>query len=129
MNRRATPEGVILAACLDLLRLRGWSHWRNNTGAARYGPRLVRFGIPGAADILAIVPGSGRFCAIECKAPGGRLTAAQRAFLDAVDAAGGVAVVIRDVGWLNRVLAYLEEHPTADVALESTSGVPLGWRT
>jgi len=70
--------------------------WRNNTGAARDGRgRLVRFGTPGAPDIMAIV--RGRFVAIEVKATGGRLSARQRAWRDACEAAGGIYRVCRSV--------------------------------
>jgi hypothetical protein len=94
----------VLKACLDLLRLRGVLAWRNNSGALRDATgRPVRFGAVGSPDILAVGP-HGRLWAIECKAPGRKPTAAQRAFLGAVEAAGGLAVVVSDVRELVEVL-------------------------
>jgi hypothetical protein len=66
--------------------------------------RLVRYGTPGAADVLGVLPPAGRLLALECKRPGGKLTAAQAAFLGHVRAAGGLAVVVRDVRDLQRAL-------------------------
>jgi hypothetical protein len=84
--------------------LRGVSAWRSNTGAARFGDRFVRFGVPGVADILGVLPPSGRLLAVEVKGPGGRVRPSQRAFLDNVEAAGGLALVVRDVAELERAL-------------------------
>jgi hypothetical protein len=61
----------------------------------------------GASDILAVLPPAGRLLAIECKQPGKRPTADQRAFLDAVAAAGGVALVVEDLGQLDVALGEL----------------------
>jgi hypothetical protein len=106
-------EKHVLNACLALLAARGWPHWRNNVGAARYGGQLVKFGIRGMSDIVAIVPRSGRFLAVECKRPDGRgrLTDEQLAFLASVQRAGGVAVVVADVLDLAGLLDALEVDP------------------
>lgn len=108
-----TPrETELVRACLDLLKHRGVHAWRNNSGAAtlfgRGGDKqLVRFGLPGSSDILGILPPVGRFLAVECKRPGGKLTATQRAFLDGVQEAGGVGLLIDDVKELDRELDLL----------------------
>lgn len=104
------PEAEVLRQCLDLLALRGVFHYRNNTGAVTREDggrkRFVRFGARGAPDIVAIV--FGRYVAIECKRPkGGRLSGDQEAFLANVAAAGGVALVVRDVADLARELDRL----------------------
>lgn len=119
-SRAPIPESDVVASCLQLLKLRGWPAWRNNTGAARMGDRFIRYGIPGAADILGIVPGSGRLLAIECKRPklkamqsAGRLSPAQESFLSSVHEAGGVALVIDDPGELAEILAVLARKPDA----------------
>jgi hypothetical protein len=82
--------------------------WRQNQGAltgTRGGKRLfVRFAaMPGISDILGVLPG-GRFLAVECKRPGNRPTPEQAAFLAAVEAAGGLALVVRDVAELQAAL-------------------------
>lgn len=96
-----TPEGQVLRACLDYLELRGIEHHRNNTGAVRVDQRFIRFGEVGSADIIGCLPG-GRYLAVECKAKGKRsnATEAQRAYAARVNAAGGLAIVVDDVGQL-----------------------------
>ncbi len=72
--------------------------WRMNTGALpdQHG-RMVRFGVPGCADILGILRPSGRFLAIEAKAPGGKQSAQQKLFQTAVMNAGGVYLLVYSV--------------------------------
>lgn len=80
--------------------------WRNNTGALKDAQgRLVRYGLcPGSSDLIGlrsvtITPDMvgktvGVFVAIEVK-DRGRLTDQQRAFLEMVTQAGGLAGVAR----------------------------------
>jgi hypothetical protein len=92
-----TPEGRVKAACLRYLEKRGIKAWNNPSGAVRIVPdRWLHFGKKGSADILGILPG-GRFLAVECKAPDGRLSPEQREFLADIKALGGLAVMVR--GW------------------------------
>jgi hypothetical protein len=104
---RAPREQDTVRACLQLLQLRGIFAWRNNSGAFVLGRarnrRFFRAGTPGGSDILGVLPG-GRFLAVEVKRPRGMPTPRQQMFLAAVEAAGGVAVVIRDVGELAALL-------------------------
>jgi hypothetical protein len=103
---KAKPrESSIVAACLQLLKLRGIFAWRNNTGVAmlpgRGGkPMPVRFGYPGSSDIFAIVKG-GQFLAIECKTPlgprggGAKQSDDQVEFERRVKGAGGLYLLVR----------------------------------
>jgi len=63
---------------------------RLNVGTARDPStgQVVRFGLPGQADLLAL-HASGRFCWIEVKTARGRLSEAQRRFRDAMHALAG----------------------------------------
>lgn len=72
--------------------------WRMNTGALpdQHG-RLIRFGVPGMADIIGLLRPSGRFLAIEVKTPTGRQSEQQRSFQRMVEAAGGLYVLARSV--------------------------------
>jgi hypothetical protein len=63
-----------------------------------FGPASARR--RGRHGILGLLTPSGRLLAAECKRPGNRPTPDQRGFLDAVRAAGGLALVVRDVGEL-----------------------------
>ena len=109
---KAPRETHLVRACLDYLRLRGVYCWRQNSGAAVFGQgkarRFVRMtrGVQGVSDILGILPG-GRFVAVEAKMPGNRPTPDQAAFLDAVRAQGGVALVVTDVAELAAELVGL----------------------
>jgi hypothetical protein len=99
---------------------------RINSGAAIHdGPgearRFVRFAtwqilgrvlaLAGVSDILACY--RGRFVAVEVKAPGkgGNVSDAQRAFLEAVKRAGGVAIVADDVAAVADCLAAAYSNP------------------
>ena len=109
-----TPESHVLTSCLKYLTTRGIYHWRNSTGAVRIAPgRFIRFGKVGSSDIIGCLP-DGRFLAVECKAPRGRLAPEQSAFLEKIRGLGGVAAMVR--GWkeLDTVLrceGYSDDGP------------------
>lgn len=70
--------------------------WRNNTGAFRdVTGRLVRYGLPGSADITGIMRRGGRRLEIEAKTETGRQTDQQRAFQRMVETWGGVYILAR----------------------------------
>lgn len=105
----ATRETALVRACLDLLRLRGCFAWRQNQGGmtASYKgrSRFLRFaGVDGISDIIGLLPRTGRLLAVECKMPGKRPTDAQRGFLDAITAAGGLSLIVHDVIELDAAL-------------------------
>jgi hypothetical protein len=128
-ERRRTPpvpkrrEQEIQRAILDLLHARGVLAWKAGSGAFRVQApgqreRYVRMGHAGVADIIGVFPMArqslvdgtrstfGRFLAIEVKTETGAVTPAQQAFLDAVSAAGGLAVVARSVDDVARALGW-----------------------
>jgi hypothetical protein len=71
--------------------------WRNNVGIAHYPDgSVVRYGLaPGSADLIGLI--AGRFLAVECKSPRGRLRREQKEWLAVVERLGGIAVVAREV--------------------------------
>lgn len=91
------PERAVLAACMDVLK----THpkvafaWRQNTGLAFSEGHAVRFSFKGCSDILGMLKG-GRFLALETKATGKVPSKDQEAFLEAVRAAGGLALWVDD---------------------------------
>ena len=68
--------------------------WRANVGAARIGNRLVRFGIPGQADLTGILS-DGRRLEIEVKSDRGRQTPAQAAFGRTIERFNGIYLLAR----------------------------------
>ena len=70
--------------------------WRANTGVARIGNRVIRFGIPGQADLTGILPRGVRL-EVEVKSPDGRQTEEQRNFQRMIERFGGVYVLARSV--------------------------------
>lgn len=84
--------------------------WRANVGVARIGGprsaggRIVRFGIPGQADLTGILPGGVRL-EIEVKGPTGRQSEDQRNFQRMIERFGGVYVLARSVDDVWRAVA------------------------
>jgi len=82
--------------------------WRANVGVARIGGgpagRVVRFGIPGQADLTGILPGGVRL-EIEVKGPTGRQSEDQRNFQRMIGRFGGVYVLARSVDDVWRAVA------------------------
>ena len=70
--------------------------WRANCGVARVGTRVVRFGLPGQADLTGILPGGLRL-EIEVKSAAGRQSRRQEAFQRMIEQLGGVYVLARSV--------------------------------
>lgn len=72
--------------------------WRNNSGALPDETgRMIRFGLPGSADILGLLVPSGRFLAIEVKTPIGKQSDQQKRFQLMVERSGGLYVLARSV--------------------------------
>ena len=60
------------------------------------GARVVRFGVPGQADLTGILP-DGRRLEVEVKSATGRQSAAQRDFQNLIERFGGLYVLARSV--------------------------------
>lgn len=89
-------ETDLLYQILSYLTLCGVTAWRQNTGGltttdADGDERYIPMGIPGQSDIIGILPGSGRFLAIEVKMPGNRPTHDQWQYILTIQRNGGVA--------------------------------------
>jgi hypothetical protein len=115
--RLSDRESGVLSACLQWLTLHRVWHWRHNQGAiplANGGFR--RFvGLRGLPDILAIIPqdrevvghGPCRFAVlagIEVKRPGEKPRPEQRAFLEQLNASGGVGLCVHSLDELEEGL-------------------------
>lgn len=81
----ATPESKVKIKCVDLLK---------QVGVYYFFPVANGMGRAGIPDIICCA--NGRFLAIECKAGKGKTTALQDREIAAIQAAGGVAIVINE---------------------------------
>lgn len=116
----APLEHAIQKAICEYLTLRGIFHWRANTGASQYrgkgGKRyFVRFGYPGIADIIGILPlkrtrgdgerfTTGVFMAIEVKRGIQKQSPAQLGFEKQVADNGGIYILARSVDDVEKVV-------------------------
>ena len=70
--------------------------WRQNTGVSKHGNRIVRYGIPGQADLSGILP-DGRRLEIEVKTVNGRQSTAQKNWQKMIEKFNGVYILARSV--------------------------------
>ena len=71
--------------------------WRANAGAALSKRGLVRFGVPGQADISGLFFNTGRRLEIEVKTATGRQSPQQRKFQTMIERFGGLYILARSV--------------------------------
>jgi len=91
----AASEGEIQKwILLELQKVDGVKVWRQNAGALRdRNGRLVRYGIPGWADISGIAAPEGWRIELEVKRPGERLSDRQCKWRRMIEAVGGIYLV------------------------------------
>src|ERR1035437_810250 len=104
MKRKTLSEHDTQRQILDWLELKHIFHYRNNTGSIKIGNRFVRFGIPGAPDIVAVV--DGLFVGIEVKRLGEGQSDKQIAFERDIRAAGAEYILAYDLEDVRRDLEY-----------------------
>lgn len=119
------PEKRIQNEILLTFGSRAWLRlWRVNVGVARTmdGRGVVRFGVPGMADLTGILA-CGRRLEVEVKSARGRVSQDQRAFGDVIERFGGVYTVARSCADLQRAL---DAHRSS---CDTCAGVPDGTPT
>lgn len=115
-----TPEGAVLKQILDWLAAKGVLAFRMNSGAVlssyKGKARMVRYGVPGMADVLAFPRNKRIVWAnydasketdalwIECKAPKGKQSELQKSFQAQVEAHGHRYIVARGIEDLEAAL-------------------------
>ena len=101
-------EAEVLKVCMGLLETSSKVaiFWRQSTGAMKLDNRFLRFSFKGASDLMAVMVG-GKFLACEVKAPGGKLSPEQEAFLSNVNQAGGYGLMVSDPAYLAKWLAEI----------------------
>jgi len=103
-DKMKVSEAMVLKDVTHFLTLKGVYFWRNNSGAYKSeSGAFVRFGKKGTSDIVGVYPG-GRFFAVECKKPGGKLSDEQIEFLKSVRLHGGVVCVAESVDDVDKCL-------------------------
>ena len=76
---------------------KGWLRiWRANVGVARINRRVVRFGIPGQADLTGILY-DGRKIEIEVKSATGRQSPDQKNFQAIIERFNGIYILARSI--------------------------------
>ena len=108
VRRPGASESQVLTAVLALLRRHPAVAWveRMQVGAYETDERYIRYGFVGLSDVIGQMK-TGAFLAVEVKREhGGRVSAAQQAFIDKVRAHGGVAGVVRSVEETQLLLKY-----------------------
>ena len=78
--------------------------WRFNSGmAVMPGGNWVRFGFPGAPDLVGLTK-TGKFLAVEAKTKNTKITAAQKNFAKLIQNMGGIHIFAYKVDDLTNVL-------------------------
>lgn len=98
-------EKQIQDSIIDWLSASGIFHYRQNTGAfskeytrkrdGKVRRSFVRFGTPGATDIVAVY--SGVYIGIEVKDKDGKMSEDQENFKYALEKSGGVYLLVRSI--------------------------------
>lgn len=110
----------------EITRVFGCKHWlrlwRQNTGAAvpvwavgKPNPQIIKFGIPGCADLTGILA-DGRRLEIEVKSATGQQSQQQRNFEAMITKLGGVYILARSVDDVSRGLTDAGFDPAAYAA-------------
>ena len=98
--RRATikvkvNERDVLSACMDILQMKRIFFYRQNSGALKTeSGGFVRFGTPGAPDIVLIV--GGQYVGLEVKSSVDKQSESQRIFQAGLEEAGGLYWLVSD---------------------------------
>jgi hypothetical protein len=93
--------------------------WRMNVGMGKtLGGQMVRFGIPGMADLTGLVA-CGRRLEVEVKGPDGRQSADQRTWERVVTGLGGLYCLARSTDDLQ---AFLDAHLAGCASCRAAAG-------
>jgi hypothetical protein len=110
---KKTNENALKRAILKYFEVEGICAWRNQSGMT-FGshkgvPWAIKMGIPGVADIVALLP-QGRTWLIECKLPGEKQSPDQLWFESACVALGHFYSVVDSLDQIIREIEGLKFH-------------------
>lgn len=106
------PEGKLVAQIKRYLISKGARAFKIQGGDESF----QEVGIP---DLLVCY--KGRFVGLEVKMPGGKLSAKQKAVLDEIANAGGIAAVVTTVGQVSHLLGKIDKEVDRGEATRSNS--------
>jgi hypothetical protein len=104
-KKRGPSEHQIQTQIIEYLETKHVFFYRQNTGGAKFGNYYVKFGIPGAPDIVAVI--KGHFFGIEVKDVKGKQSEKQIEFMNKLRYAGGTYILARS---LDDVTPFLTLH-------------------
>ena len=105
-RRRGKPERAVQKACVAVLRRHGALVAVTDAGAAYRAGAFFGDAIPrGWPDITGLLP-DGRFIGVECKAPGGRQSPAQKRMEAEISKRNGIYVLARSVEDVTRAIEH-----------------------
>jgi len=107
----ATPEAKVLKACIDYLEDDLDCYvLRTSAGMATIGDRKLAIGRAGCPDLTVCLP-NGKYCSVECKASGGRVSDAQQRQHEFIRRRNGIVIIPHSVAELRAglVAAFGEE--------------------
>jgi hypothetical protein len=102
MKNHELTEHAIQQQILDWLTLKRIFHYRQNSGGLKKGNHFVKFGAPGAPDIVVVIKGI--YIGLEVKAYRGEQSRQQKDFQTALNAAGGCYFIVRSLEDAQEVL-------------------------
>jgi hypothetical protein len=95
-------EHDIQGQILEYLSLKRVFHYRQNSGGFKKGTHFVKFGAPGAPDIVCVI--GGIYVGIEVKGYRGEQSRRQKDFQSSLEHAGGRYYLVRSLDELRLVL-------------------------
>ena len=105
---KITNANQLAAYAVKVFQQAGWVAWRQNNVAVCDKGQFRRFvGLKGVSDVIGFHAETGRFLACEIKVGRDRLSPDQEQFLQSVNRAGGLGLVVRHADDLK---PYLENH-------------------
>lgn len=98
-------ESELYKPLVEYLNHRGFVALRINSGKIKVGRRFIQLAPSGTSDIVGVC------LAVEVKKPGEKPTRAQQEFIDRVNMAGGIGLIVESVEDLDTQLNERLKHP------------------
>lgn len=93
---KITNANQLAAYAVKVFTQSGWMCWRQNNVAVCDRGQFRRFvGLKGVSDVIGFHANTGRFLAVEIKVGRDRLSPEQEHFLQTVERAGGLGLIVR----------------------------------